>query len=272
MMPACELILDSSHSMEDKVNNMKKFEIARTVIGELLKSLPDGAYVGLRLYGHLGFLPHPPGRPPTKPNPKDPRLNTDSQLVVPIGLLDRARREKIEKAIKAAWPRGNTPLCYSLLQSRADFPSHWKGSRLVILVSDGEENCGGKIEDVAAAFRGAGIAVTIHVVGFDIQAIVAKQQLEELARIGGGRYFDAHDAEELTDALRRAVASAAYVVYESDRKTEIARGLVNGPAIPLMPGSYRVVLVGSEDEAIPLQLQNRQRLELSLDEAGRLSH
>jgi hypothetical protein len=272
MMPACELILDSSKSMEDKVNNTAKFAVARAVIGELLKSLPDGAYVGLRLYGHLGFLPRRPHRPPPKADLKDPRLKTDSQLVVPIGLLDGAWRKKIQGAINDAWPRGNTPLCYSLLQSRADFPTHWKGSRLVILVSDGEENCGGKMEDVAAAFRGAGIAVTIHVVGFDIQAIAVKQQLEELARIGGGQFFDARDARQLADALRRAVASVTYTVSEKDTRKEVARGLINGPAIPLMPGSYRVGLVGSEDEAISLQLGNRQKLELSLDEAGRLSH
>jgi hypothetical protein len=269
LMPACELILDSSKSMERPIGSTPKFRIAQEVMRELLKSLPDGAYVGLRLYGHLGFVPHRPGRSP-RVDQTDPRLKTDSQLVAPISLLDRERRLAIRKAIDAVWPRGDTPLFYSLLQSRADFPAVWGGSRLVILVSDGEDNCGGKIEDVAAAFRNSGIAIKIHVVGFDIQGLAAKQQLEQLAEIGGGRYFDAHDAEQLAANLRQAVASVSYAVYDQDGKKEINRGLINGPPLSLMPGGYRIGIVGSSDAAVPVQLRNRQTVELMIDESGRL--
>ncbi len=270
LMPACELILDSSGSMEKPIDRTPKFRIAQKVMGELLKSLPDGAYVGLRLYGHLGFVPHRPNRPPTRPDPNDPRLKTDSELVVPISRLDRERRLAIKKAIDAVWPRGDTPLFYSLLQSRADFPAVWSGSRLVILVSDGEDNCGGKIDDVAAAFRDSGIAIRIHVVGFDIQGLAAKQQLEQLAEIGGGRYFDARNAEELVVNLRQAVASVGYAVYEQDGKKEINRGLINGTPISLMPGAYRIGIVGSRDAPIPVQLRNRQTVDLVIDDSGRL--
>jgi Ca-activated chloride channel family protein len=268
-MPACELILDSSGSMEKPIGRTPKFRIAQEVMRELLKSLPDGAYVGLRLYGHLGFVPHRPGRRPLV-DPNDPRLKTDSQLVVPINLLDRERRSAIKKAIDAVWPRGDTPLFYSLLQSRADFPAVWGGSRLVILVSDGEDNCGGKIDDVAAAFRDSGIEIKIHVVGFDIQGLAAKQQLEQLAAIGGGRYFDARNAEQLAEHLRQAVASVGYAVYDQDGKQEINRGLINGPPLSLMPGAYRIGIVGSRDLAIPVQLRNRQTVELVIDDSGRL--
>ncbi len=270
LMPACELILDSSWSMNENVNHRRKFEIARTVMGELMKSLPDGTYVGLRLYGHFGFLLQRDNKPARKPNLNDPRIKTDSQLVEPIGLLNTSKRLKIKKAIDGAYPRGDTPLCYSLIQSRNDFPASWQGSKLVILVSDGEENCGGKVEDVAAALRDAGFDITIHVVGFAIQSLTVKQQLQDLARIGRGQYFDAHDAKQLADALRQAVASAEYVVFDGDGKSEVKRGQINGPAISLMPGPYRVGLAGSKDVTVPFRLRNRQPIEMSVNEDGRL--
>jgi Ca-activated chloride channel family protein len=255
--------------MDQPINHTPKFRIAQNVMNELLRSLPDGSYVGLRLYGHLGFVPHRPGRPP-KADPNDPRLKTDSQLVVRIGQLDRTRRQAIKKEIDAVWPRGDTPLFYSLLQSRADFPAVWKGLRVVILVSDGEENCGGKIEDVAAAFRNSDIAIKIHVVGFDIQAIAAKEQLEQLAAIGGGRYFDARDAQQLAANLRQAIASVGYAVFGPDGKTEVNRGVINGPPLALMPGQYRIGIVGSSEAATPVEIRDRQAAELLIDESGRL--
>jgi hypothetical protein len=270
LMPACELILDSSLSMMEPVDHRRKFEIARTVMGELMKSLPDGTYVGLRLYGHFGFLTHRVNQPTPKPDPKDPRVKTDSQLVEPIGLLNGPKRLKIKNAIAAAFPRGDTPLCYSLIQSRGDFPAGWQGAKLVILVSDGEENCGGKMEDVAAAFREAGFSITIHVVGFAIQSLVVKQQLQDIARIGGGQYFDAPDARQLADALRQAVASAEYIVFDGDGKKEVKRGQINGRAVSLMPGPYRAGLAGSKDVTIPFRLRNRQPIEMSVNEDGRL--
>jgi hypothetical protein len=270
LMPACELILDSSRSMIEPVETKPKYLIARAVLQDLMKTLPDGCYLGLRLYGHWGFIPHAPNRPPPPPAAQDPRRKTDSQLVEPIGLLDAARRRRIGRTIEQAWPRGDTPMFYSLVQAKADFPARWQGSQLVVLISDGEENCGGKVEDVAAAYRDAGIGVAIHVVGFDIRGIAAKQQLEEVARIGSGRYFDARDARQLAEALRQAVASAPYTIYDADGKTEVARGLINDPPISLMPGRYRVGLVGDRGERLPISLRNRQGIAIFVDEAGRL--
>jgi hypothetical protein len=271
LMPACELILDSSHSMIERVKDRPKFEIARAVLEDLTKSLPEGCNLGLRVYGHLGFLGRHPGRKPPRPDPKDPRLNTDSQLIEPISALDGAKRLRIKQVVDESWPRGNTPLVYSLLRAKEDFPAGWRGTKLVVLVSDGEETCGGKIEDVAAAYRGSGVEVVIHVVGFDIRGIAVKQQLEEIARIGGGRYFDARDAGQLAKALRDAVAGAASFAIESDDgKTRVARGVINGPAISLKPGGYRIGFIDDTAEPLRIRIRSRQKLELLIDEAGRL--
>src|SRR5713226_7047994 len=45
-------ILDGSGSMQTKINGQSKIDIARTVMGNLLKSLPAEVQIGLETYGH----------------------------------------------------------------------------------------------------------------------------------------------------------------------------------------------------------------------------
>src|SRR3989339_658108 len=53
------IILDSSYSMEDKINGERKIDIAKRVINDVLNQLSPTVPVGLRVYGHksdfLGF-------------------------------------------------------------------------------------------------------------------------------------------------------------------------------------------------------------------------
>src|SRR5262249_10556019 len=113
-------------------------------------------------------------------------------------------------------------------------------------------------------------SVVIHVVGFDIRDNDERRQLMEIAKLGGGKYHDAASAEELAASLRKAVESANYVVKDEAGKSEIARGLINGTALTLMPGAYRVVIIGDEENSLPIRLRNRQKLEIALDQLGRL--
>ncbi len=54
LMPAVELILDSSGSMNELVEKRPKIQIAQAVMNDVLRDLPDEIQVGLRLYGHWG--------------------------------------------------------------------------------------------------------------------------------------------------------------------------------------------------------------------------
>lgn len=265
LLPAYELILDSSGSMKEKMGDKEKIDVARDVAQQVVRSLPDAAAVGLRLYGHWGiWLPRrevPDAQPLAI---DDARLDKDSELVVPIGLLTRQRRAELDRWITWAQPRGKTPMVYSLLEARNDFPAAWRGPRTVVLVSDGMETCGGKLEDVEAAYRGAGLDVVIHVVGFDIQETAAETQLKGIAAAGGGSYFPAADAKQLAAALKSAVGSTAYVVYAEDGETLVDRGLINGPGLELPPGKYVAALPlaggGRVDVEIGPQLEAKIRV------------
>ena len=270
LLPAVELILDSSGSMKDPVDGKPKVEIARAVLAEALAGLSEDVQVGLRLYGHRHVWIDRSANPRAKPlDPSDPRVKTDSELVVPIGPLDERRRAEIRKWIDSAQPRGWTPMVHSLLEARKDFPETGKAPRTVVLVSDGEETGGGKLEDVAAAYQGSGIEMKIHVVGFDIAGTPAERQLQEIARIGKGRYYGARNARELAEGLRAAVPTLGFEVLDAEGKG-VARGSLNAEPVQLKPGRYRVRLLGLESEPVEVALEEGEEAVLEVDAAGKL--
>jgi Mg-chelatase subunit ChlD len=269
LLPAYDLIVDSSGSMAEPMEGKPKIDAAKRVVSELLAAMPSEAQVGLRLYGHWGvWLPRKtdPGASPLKTD--DPRLDSDSELVVPIGLLKQDQRDKLKKWIDWALPRGKTPLVYSLLQARSDFPAAWTGPKTVILVSDGLETCGGKLSDVEAAYQGTDFGVVIHVVGFDIRETEAEEQLRAIARAGRGEYFSAADSSALARALRQAVANSAFRLYDDSGTTLIDRGLINGPAVELPPGKYMASADVDGAPRVPIELNSGQSTELWLSDDG----
>jgi hypothetical protein len=270
LLPAYELILDSSESMKEKLGDKQKLDSAKQVTLQLLESLPAGAQVGLRLYGHWGiWLPRRTDRTAGPLEWSDARLNSDSELVVPIRPLAAAHRESLKTWIDWSQPRGKTPMVYSLLEAQKDFPAEWRGPRTIVLISDGVETCGGKLADVEAAYKGTDFGVVIHVVGFDIKETAAETQLRTIAAAGSGRYFPAADARQLAEALRSAIGSTSFAVLDAD-KTPLARGLVNGEAIELPPGRYQVVLPSLGDDGVTVNVSATETSLLRLTDNAQL--
>jgi hypothetical protein len=272
LLPAFELILDSSYSMSGGADDRPKYRIAQQVTKDLLSALPDTAQVGLRLYGHWGvWLPRRDNPQAEALASDDPRLDEDSELVVSLGALSAQRRRQLNHWIDWATPQGKTPLVYSLREARRDFPATWRGPKTIILVTDGYETCGGRLEDVAADYGDPASGIVVHVVGFAVEGSDEHRQLAEIARIAGGRYFRADGAAELAAALRQAVRSAAFVVFDSAGETVVARGLINGAPLQLPAGSYGVAIQGYERQAVKVEVEEGAMLALLLDEGGKLS-
>jgi Mg-chelatase subunit ChlD len=271
VLPAFELVFDSSESMADKMDGKPKIEIARAVMNDLADALPANAQVGLRLYGHWGpWVARKTNPQAGQVGWEDVRLNTDSDLVVPIGPVTAAQRKELKRWINWTQPRGKTPMVYSLLQAQKDFSANWKGPRTVILVSDGVETCGGKLEDLAKVFDEAGIDAVVHVVGFDIAGTEAEKQLRQIAKIGRGDYYGAQNARQLSAALKSAAAAGGYTVYDRDGNVA-ARGTVNGGPAALLPGDYRVRLSQSSAKELEITVTNGPGFRLNLKEDGSLA-
>lgn len=221
-----EIVLDVSGSMRASAGNMSRMEAAQRAVNATIAAIDANSNVALRLYGH---------RLPSEPKAQSCR---DTELVIPFGPLDRQR---FTAAVQSAKPLGQTPLAFALEQAAADFGQIGDEPVAVILVSDGEESCGGDPAKVACAFKERGLELTVHTVGFDVGA-AARQQLQSIATCTGGQYRDARNAGELSESLRQL--TQAGLLLQKTRETRGGREVRGGngftSAVPITAGTYRL--------------------------------
>ena len=181
------LILDASGSMWGQIDGQNKITIAKEVLKDLIADLPDNEEVGLIAYGH-----------------RQKGECKDIETIVDLGSIDKPA---LLGQIDALNPKGKTPITGSVLMA-IDQVRASEDAVTVILVSDGIETCGGDPCKAVRDAKEAGVNFIMHVVGFD----VAKEdvsQLECAAQAGGGLYFSADNASELSNALTSAVEMPA---------------------------------------------------------------
>jgi Ca-activated chloride channel family protein len=215
------MVLDSSGSMAGPDGSgHTRIAAARTAVGSVVDSLPDGYPTGLRVYGA------------GKAHGCD-----DTGLVQPVTPLDRAA---VKRAVAAVQPKGDTPTALALQRAAADLPA--TGRRSILLISDGESNCGTpKPCQVAAQLAGNGIGLRIDTVGFQVKG-AARDELECVARAGHGAYYDAPDAAALGRQLVRAsqLSADAYLL----QGTELTGGPSAGHAAAISAGHQYLDTIG----------------------------
>ncbi|MBD8868760.1 VWA domain-containing protein [Nocardioides donggukensis] len=220
------LVLDSSGSMKEPAGGGRtRFAAATRALDSVIGELPGDLAVGLRVYG--ATIADGPGS------------CRDSELVVPVGPVDG---RSLRAAVDRAEPTGNTPLAYSLEQSVGDLPE--EGQRTIVLVSDGEESCGGDPCAVARDLSQQGLDVRVDVVGFQVDG-AARDQLTCIAQAGRGTYYDAPDAAALTNQLERLSARTARDYRAAGTPIEGAPTAEGAPSIE--QGQY-LDTIGDGDE------------------------
>ena len=225
-----EMVLDLSGSMKMPLGRSTRIETARRVLREVLAKLPDDFNVGLRVYAH-------------RYSSRQKATCTDTELVAPIAKLDRARIVGLADRLQ---PRGETPLVYSVLQAPGDLKVVGGGS--VIVITDGEETCGGSPADAARALKQAGLPITLNIVGFTLTGKKVEQELTAFAEATGGHYYGAQDGETLARAITTAALSRVpYTVYDASG-TPVAHGTAGPIAEDLTPGRYKVVIHAGDQE------------------------
>ena len=165
--------------MWGRIDGQPKIVVARTAAAEAINALPQEISAGLMLYGH--------------------RRKGDCQdieMIAPSG----TPRQQLQSHLAAVTPKGMTPLTTSLAQA-GDILAKGEGQATILLVSDGIETCGGDPCAVVTALREKGLRLVVHVVGFDVRGS-AIDQLQCIARAGGGSYFHATDTAGLRQALQ----------------------------------------------------------------------
>ncbi|KFL37725.1 vWA domain-containing protein [Arenimonas donghaensis] len=214
---AVELILDASGSMLQRLGNERRIDIARKALASLVQDqLADGTRVALRVFGHR------------KPDA------CDTELLSPLAPLDRAALAAAVRGIEAK-NLAKTPIGASL-EAVADDLAGVEGRAVVVLVTDGEETCGGDPAAAIAKLKAAGFQVSLNIVGFAIDEFALEQQFREWARLGNGAYFAATDAAGLASGISQATQPAVYTVLRGNEA--VASGVVGGQALQLAPGQY----------------------------------
>ncbi len=184
-------ILDSSGSMQGKLEGQTKMDTAKTALSALVSDLPKDTKIGLMAYGH-------------RLSRKDLGACNDIELITPVG---NGSAGEIVNSIKAINAKGKTPIAEALRQAPAAFPSLEQGNNNIVLISDGIETCGGDACAVAGELARSNINLRVHVVGFDISE-KDRTELECIARLGKGKYFAANSTGGFSSAVTNAVQVA----------------------------------------------------------------
>ena len=224
---AAEIILDASGSMMARLNGQTKRALALEALAAAVGELDTEAlWLGFRAYGFDSSL--------TK-TPEDSCPNTALLLPFANGESGTA----VLESAKALDAYGYTPLAASLLAAGEDLQSFEADQRLIILISDGEETCGGDPAAAADHLASMGISLKTHVVGFDLDPL-ARDQMQAIAQAGKGRYFDAADGQQLGERLVQVIELAEAATDPWDLRTlhPVAGGDSFSTAEMLAPGTY----------------------------------
>jgi Ca-activated chloride channel family protein len=236
------VVMDASKSMGLPAGDGRsRLAVAKAALRTVVDGLPDGARVGLRLYGHrVSGAGRVAGC-------------RDTELVTPVGALDRGALKAQIDSYRAV---GSTPIGRALRAAASDLPA--RGAASIVLVSDGGDNCAPPNPcTIAGELAAAGTGVSIQAIGFQVGAR-ARRQLQCIARRGRGVYRDAADADDLAVALR-ALAARATRTYRPVG-APIRGAASEAAAAPIGSGRY-VDRIGADDERwYAVTLERGQRL------------
>lgn len=181
-----EFLFDASQSMYGRWQTGMKMEVAKRLMTQLLDSLKklDNIELALRVYGHQ------------KPYP--PQDCDDTRLEVPFG---KGNIPKIQQVLAGLNPKGTTPIARSLEMCGNDFPQS-KSRNIIILITDGIEECKGDPCAVSLALQKKGVVLKPFVIGMGLDESL-KKTFDCV-----GRYYDASSEETFRDALNVVISQA----------------------------------------------------------------
>ena len=212
--------------MEALVGGASQMEIAKKAVRDTIGSIPANVPVAFRVYAHRV--------------PKTDREAScqDTELVIPFQPVNPATFDTVLAGIK---PTGYTPIAYSLKSAAGDFLGK-ESQHVIILLSDGEETCGGDPVAEAKNLLAQGFKLTVHTIGFRVDE-KTRAQLAAISTATGGSYYDASDAASLTQNLQTATQKSLIIAKpaEEARGREIRGGNAYADAVSLEAGiEYRL--------------------------------
>jgi hypothetical protein len=229
-LPGVEVIFDASGSMGAQLpSGESRIDAAKGVLRELVgEILPEGVPFALRAFGHL------------TPQSCESRLEVELAPLV---------RDDALAAIDEIQPKllSQTPLADALLQVGSDLGDAPPGSAVVV-ITDGEESCGGDPAAAVDELRAQGIDVQVSIVSLGVEDEATRAAFEALAERAEGSYTPADDLGSLRAAVEAAL-NPPFEVLDAAGEV-IARGRIDGEGIELPMGVYTVRVPGAPPQLI----------------------
>jgi hypothetical protein len=233
---AVEVVLDASGSMLQRLGSQRRIDIAKRTLTELTgETIPVGTPFALRVIGRGSD-------------------SCQSELQIPLAPLDRSAAA-LKLADLQAKPDARTPIAAALEKVSVDL-TEIKGERLVILVTDGEETCGGNPAHAIQKLVQSGLAVRVNIVGFAVADDKLAAKFETWSHAAGGSYFDARDAKGLSNAFTQAVRPQFELI--DAQKNVVAKGEVGGEPVRALPGTYSLLMKGRNEPARAVTVRSRE--------------
>ncbi|MFH1068294.1 MAG: VWA domain-containing protein [Candidatus Glassbacteria bacterium] len=203
------LILDCSASMNKIIGPVRKIDIAKKTVETIIKNLAIESHeagsmkAGLRVFGSKFY--------------KWKQNCDDTSLEVALGEIDNTINPILVK-VTGITAKGQSSLSLTIDALKGDFPEQDQECNFIVVISDGDESCGGNPCSAVKQLVGSGEGISVNTIGVQTDA-AGYDNLNCMAQAGNGLYFDSKDVDKFVLHLkdvnrqiqenRRAIAAAA---------------------------------------------------------------
>jgi Ca-activated chloride channel family protein len=183
------IIFDASKSMaasNDDNTGLRRIDAVRTALARVLPRVSDKRRIGLITYG--------PGSRQACTNVAlelRPKLNAGPEIM---------------RRVDALRPDGRTPLTRAVRRA-AEVLDYSKRAATIVLITDGEETCGGEPCTLAKQLK-AGAGTIVHVISYHIASAIGADGIfasKCLADETGGTYAATDTVDQVAEALETAL-------------------------------------------------------------------
>lgn len=166
----------------------RRIDLVRDALQEILPSATRHRRVGLMTYG---------------PTQTDSLFNQCENIVLNLSPMRNAARPIME-SVQALAPTGGTPLTKAVRES-ADVLDFEHKPGVIVLLTDGQDTCGGSPCSAGKALHAEAAGLTIHVIGLEVNTPGQSEDrfasVRCLAAQNGGLYLAPKTTEDLAAAL-----------------------------------------------------------------------
>ncbi|MEN8219724.1 MAG: OmpA family protein [Pseudomonadota bacterium] len=192
--PRLMLILDSSGSMNEKDRfGDIKIDSAKIVLSDILDKIPNGtANVSLMAYN-----------------------DCETKMLVPPSNTNMGR---VKSRAMSIYPAGSTPIAKSIEEAGRRLGNNSQKTT-IILISDGEETCGGDPCAAAESLKQKlNVDLKIYTVGYSVDNNT-RTQLQCIAKAGKAKYHDVKDSFTLGRVIHKIVKEEVTKAFDEDLDT-----------------------------------------------------